>query len=191
MIAHADSFRLTFDENGNGSFQIFNPTTGQYGPPQNDPGMSVIDPTTVTGRALQYQLPEMVVAGDVGLGEPGVNCTAAAPALCSDGLRFLNIGGTGFMRFYSDRNDPDTSDLADTGLPSNFAPLAFANEVGLEGSNTFMYVAGSGDPANTNFYLGTSDVSVPEPATAVLVCIGLAGLVGYRSRRMKRKMGGQ
>src|SRR6478672_8509801 len=73
--AGPDPFRLTFDENGNGTLQTFNPNTGAYNAPVNNPGF-------LMGGFLTYRLPEFVGSGDVGVLEP-------AGAL-SDGLRFLN-----------------------------------------------------------------------------------------------------
>jgi hypothetical protein len=101
--------------------------------------MSVPDASTQTGHALQYTLQEQIVPGDVGIIEPGVNCTAQQPQLCSDALRFFNRGGVGFMRSYSDLSEGPSPDLADTGLPANLNPTAFAVEVGPEGANTFIF----------------------------------------------------
>ncbi len=179
LPAGPDPFRFFFDENGHGAYQTFNPTTGAYGPLINSPGVLVVDPLTATGFALQYTLPEFVGAGDAGILESGTTCTAAT---CSDGLRFITGAATSFMRYYSDVGEPD---LADTGLPSNFTPGAFAIELGTEGSTrTFQYVAGSGDPAATNFYLGISDT--PEPSTIVLLATGLFGVGGIAYRRKKQ-----
>src|SRR4051794_10929093 len=55
-----DPFRFTFDEQGNGFVQTFNPVTGQYGPAVNNPGF--IDPAT---GFLTFRLPEFVVPGSV------------------------------------------------------------------------------------------------------------------------------
>src|SRR5438045_3010125 len=65
-VAHA-AFILNFDENGNGSLQTFNLTTGMYNPAVASPGVLVVDATSPTGFALQYRLPEFVVPGGVGV----------------------------------------------------------------------------------------------------------------------------
>jgi hypothetical protein len=183
-----DPFRAAFDENGNGTFQIFNPATNSYGPTQVMFAQSVADPSTATGRALQYTLPQLVVPGDVAITEPLVTsgCSiGGSVANCSDGLRFLTVGATSFMRFYSDRAEGEaTTILADTGLPADFSPSAIAAEVGLEnGVNAFIYIAGLSpqSAANSNFYTGISDV--PEPGTMSLFGAALLGLGAVLRRR--------
>src|SRR5436309_2707507 len=80
-VAHA-AFVLNFDENGNGSYQIFNQSTGAYGPLVADPGAVVVDATSPTGFALQYRVPEFVVPGGVGVQD--------TPGILSDALVFLD-----------------------------------------------------------------------------------------------------
>jgi hypothetical protein len=182
LVGQGDPFRINFDENGHGSYQVFNPATGMYGPVVNDPGVIVADSTTPTGTALQYTLPQTVTGGDLGILEPSsTTCTAAT---CSDAMRFITVAGTSVMRYYSDREANEALDLADSGLPSNFNAGAFVSEVGPEGNNGFMFVAGSGNPLITNFYVGISDV--PEPATIALLATGIIGLFGFGALRPRR-----
>jgi hypothetical protein len=179
-----DPFRISFDENGNGSYQTFNPSTGMYGPVVNDPGVLVADPTSPTGVALQYTLPEAVVTGCclAVLEPPATTCIATT---CSDAVKFLQIGNNFFIRYYSDIVLDEALDLADTGLPSDFFVGATVSEVGPEGNNGFTYDAGgTGNPASDNFYIGVSDAPpVPEPATITLLTTALLGLGAAARRR--------
>jgi len=158
----ADPFIFNFDEFGNGSFQVFVPEIGGYGP--LTPSLGQID----GNGFLAYQLPEFVVPGDLAIFEP------TGEFVLSDGLRFLDGPNTSFMEYFS---DPGDDAPADTGFPSDFDVSNFIFETGPEGDNGFTYVAGSGDPATTNFYIGASDSPIPEPASlvlwALLAAIGL------------------
>src|SRR5947207_474698 len=102
--AGPDPFRITFDENGNGVYAQFNTATGGYGPDVSSPGFLTPAPTA-TGFALTYALPETIGPGDVGINEPGGGL--------SDGLRFFNAGGAGFMQYFSDFEGTPGPDLAD------------------------------------------------------------------------------
>jgi hypothetical protein len=87
------------------------------------------------------------------------------------------------MSFYSDLEPGQIGGpLADTGFPAGFDFTTWQfQEVGPEtGLNGFIYAAGNGLPAGTNFYTGISDV--PEASTWAMMIIGFAGLgfVGYR-----------
>ena len=179
-----DPFRLFFDEKGNGSYQRFDPVSMIYGPSVNDQGVVVTDPTTATGTALQYALPEAVETGCcLAIAEPGATTTCTASD-CSDAVRFLQIGDNFFIRYYS--NDK-LGELADTGLPSDFDPAVTVTEVDLDGANSFQYVAGPGPEEATNFYNGISAAApVQEPTTIALLGAAFVSLFGVR-RALRRR----
>jgi hypothetical protein len=178
-----DPFRITFDEFGTGFYQVFNSTTGQYGPIVSDPG-------AVVGGFLRFLLPEAVGLGDVGIAGPreGETCSATNFGSCSDGVRVIFDNGSYYTQYSSDLPLGEVEaaiPLADTGFPADFAPTAFINETGTpDVLETFLYVAGPmpQTPANSNFYNGVSDGRIPEPATIALLCAALFGLGAARRR---------
>ncbi len=168
-----DPFKFTFDEWGNGFYQLENPVTGQYESPTASPGFFV-------GGFLTYQLPDEVVPGDVGVLEPGSN------DVLSDGLRFLpnDFDVVSWMQFYSDKDDAVLAP-ADTGFPGDFAPSYTCCEIGPEGANYFVYGATGETGAVQNVYFGISDGKIPEPAT--IVVWSLLGAIGIAVVRWQRR----
>ena len=171
LPAHA-VFLLNFDENGNGSYQVYNNNTGGYDPTVSDSGIML-------NGFLSYLLPEVVGLGDASIADPSQTCLSAAT--CSDGLRFLqdSISNNYYMQFFSQSGGVDQ---ADTGFPSDFS-FGFVGATE-NPDGTFHFVAGDGTPATTNFYNGVSNgESVPEPASIALFGAGILGLGLVRRRR--------
>jgi hypothetical protein len=166
-------YSITFDENGNGSWNAGGAST---------PLLDNIDILGGAPDTLDYNLPftTTMVQGDVKVLEPGTTA-----AVISDVLRFTYIDSDNSHRVYvySDNSDGVDS-LADNGIPTTFqSNVITVNEVGPEGSNGVTYTPTSGQPGYVSrgvTYYFTSD-SVPEPATICL--LGLGSLALFKRKR--------
>ena len=174
-----DPFRLTFDENGNGTIAVNGGTATTLR------GTLVTDPSQGPGGGglvLTYLLPEPVVRGDVLLSEPGTNIISDVLRFTDDTGLLRGVTGAGArMIYYSDLVEPSSpaADLADTGFPTNLGTGASVtrSEVGPEGANGFTYNPGALYPLN-NEYVGISDV-VPAPLIGhgLLVLLAVGGVL--------------
>lgn len=168
---------FTFDENGNGNLDG-QPVRGQLAP---DPSGGL------AANVLIYQLPFLVMPGDVGLLEPGESSSNP-----SDLVRFFSPAGANFsvVIFYSDISPTDPPDaLADTGLPVSPNAILIP-EVGAEGNNGAVWMPLAGQPGAdvTGAAITYNIISdVPEPGTMLLA--GLSGglLLLLKVRRQARR----
>src|SRR5947208_2450166 len=130
------AFNLTFDEAGNGSYQIYNGTG--YDPAVNDPGV-------IVDGYLSYLLPEAVTTGAVGINDSNG---------LSDILNFIQSGDSYYMQFISGPGP----ELADSNtFPNGFSDLYVGATEDRLGN--FTYDVG-------NIYNGYSadGAAVPEPS---------------------------
>ncbi|MBS1716260.1 MAG: PEP-CTERM sorting domain-containing protein [Armatimonadetes bacterium] len=154
-------FTFTFDEWGNGFFTL--PDGSQY----NVKGYLAADPTGgIAGPVLIYDMPELLVPGDIAFTEPPSNDY-------SDAFRFFNDAVTAHLIFYSDQDPIDAP--ADTGLPVNLNPVFVLPEVGREGYNWCIYDTGLGFR-----YEGLSDGVLPEPTSMAALGLGILALARRR-----------
>jgi len=154
-------FTINFDENGNG-------TTCDYaGSCTADSWQMGVDPNTNL-TTLIYNLPQSISGGALGI----LDTTGGY----SDVLDFFNdANGGGHMAYYSLGIGPNKADTV-TNF-SMFSNIFAGPTENVDGS--FTYVAGNGDPAETNFYNGISTAETPEPGTiaplaGALLAIGAA-----------------
>jgi hypothetical protein len=173
---------ISFDENGNGSWQ----SAVGGGTLDHGMGIPIGAGTSDQYDTLYYELPGIVVVGDLVLYEP-------TTGQVSDVLRFVNsynptTGPKGRVYVYSDMEAGETNpELADTRIPYDFLSLSVrTDEQGTEnGWNGIVYT-----PNNVTdmpgymtgygvTYTFTSDV--PEPATIGI--LGLGALSLLRKRR--------
>jgi hypothetical protein len=178
-ISEFFTFKMVFNEFGDGYYQRFDPSTGKYGDKINNPGTRV-------GGFLQFLLPSTVESGDVAIFKSGLSAESCQFAGdCSDGLRFFTVFNQivdviiplSFMQFFSDNigtdppdpGNPDQVALADTGFPNdfNFASVnldVFETNPAMTGTGEnvfeeFLHLAPtiSFDPSVANAYDGVSD----------------------------------
>ena len=162
--AGPDPFYISFDEYGNALVQTYNPDLGGYNPPVYEAG------TVQPGGGIVYDLPEFVINGSVlvrGVDEFENNGY-------SDRIEFFDEPGHNTSSLlYQSYLSPDEVTHEPADVPSfPFDSATVVDEVGPEGNNYFDYVAGSGDPATTNFYHGVSDGQIPEPMSASVLAVG-------------------
>jgi hypothetical protein len=193
LIGHAEAttfFTFTFDENGNASYQTYNPITMAYNPVMTETGTLVSDLTnSPTGEALQYLLPGNVSSGFVLVADsPATTCSTSPTVTCSDILEFIQgpTGGQASMNYYS--LDTTGEQLADTGFnPQMLNPIATVTE-DLDGS--FSYSASADSPSNISNTDYWHAVPLPRmPALATIVLLGVAVLVLERGPWKRRTAG--
>ena len=159
----------------------------EYGNGIGTLGQGVLTSSPLGPPVLIYKLPFAGTAGDVGL-------DAAPPEGFSDVLRF---NGDGTLQFYSSSGLGLGADSnADFSSPGIRLPNSLViPEVGPEGPNGVgdngaFYTPVAGQPGfdvslPTYHFVsdGVVSMSVPEPVSAVLFGLGLAGLAAVRRKR--------
>jgi hypothetical protein len=174
--ASAQNNNITVDEYGNG-FLNGNPLP--FVP-------SAVETNFSNQATLLYQLPFLVVRGDVILNDGAVK---------GDLLRFDNNTAGGLLYFFSDPTETGENPVpfADTGLPPP-SPFPAVNllETGVEGNDGAFYAASGSSPGSQALAGGTAPVNytiisdgtaVPEPSAVALLGAGSLLTFGFEWRR--------
>ncbi len=131
------------------------------------------------GLVLTYALPKEpveIAPGGISIQSPYL------PHPVTASLYFYDSGGNDYMEFLLPFGTGQKASInVNVYVDFGYYPIPFQNTNG-----TFSFVAGDGNPADTNFYNGTGIPIVPEPNTFIVMAFGLVALAGYSCWRRKQ-----
>ena len=154
MPAQPDPFTIDFNQTGSATVSIFGGST------YSETGFLAADQSGfLSSPVLTYALPEFVGPG-------GVNIVDSMDNI-QHNLFFYSGASFSYMEYTSAPNVTN-----------------FGYKGATESGGTFTFLAGNGDPSQSDFYVGS--YGIPEPGSVIMLGLGLAGLVGYSWRRRKQ-----